>query len=88
MNARLLKNQSGQGLIEYIILITVICVGSVTVTRVLGKQINHKIAQVSDVLAGKKARDNSTDLVTRDQLKKKDLGNFFRGANSESKDKD
>ncbi|MEC9282260.1 MAG: hypothetical protein VX642_06080 [Bdellovibrionota bacterium] len=88
LSTKIKKDQSGQGLIEYIIIVSIVAIGSIATTRYLGKHINHKIAQITDVMQGKDARKNSTEDIGREHLVRKDLGSFFKGANSGKDSKD
>ena len=81
----MLKNNKGQSLIEYITLVAFIAVGSMGVLRHISKNLNHKLAQVSDVIQGKKARDNSKEKIDPILTSKKDLSNFFEQASSNNK---
>ena len=75
-----LKSNKGQGMIEYIIIVSIIAVSSMAVMRHIGKNMNNKLAQISDVLQGKKARESSTERINQIHTSKKDLSNFFKGA--------
>lgn len=77
-----LKSNSGQGLIEYIIIVSFIAVASMATMRHISKNMNNKFAQISDVLQGKEARKNSTESIDQVHTSKKDLSNFFKGASS------
>lgn len=78
-------NQRGQGLIEYIIIVSIVSVGCMAVMRYVSKHMNHKLAQISDVLQGKEARKNSKDKIEDNLLSKRDLNNFFKSTNSKEK---
>lgn len=47
---RLLRNQDGQGLTEYITLLLLIAIVSLGVTKTLGKEIKRNIQQAKDHL--------------------------------------
>lgn len=40
------KNQKGQSLLEYVILVALVAMVSVSATKLLGKQINSKIKDI------------------------------------------
>lgn len=82
---KVLKSQRGQGLIEYIIIVSLVAVASMASMRHLQKHLNIKLAQISDVLQGKKPRDNSKEKLKKVHTSKKDLSNFFEGAATEDK---
>lgn len=81
-----LKNKSGQGLIEYLIIVAIVAVGSMAVIKAVGGNINVQFANVAQALGGKESRKKDAHQVTETMYKKRDLGNFFEGAvNSRSK---
>lgn len=82
----ILTNQRGQAVMEYMIVASLIAIGAIGGLRFISKQMNHKMAQISDVLRGDEARENSSESMSRDDLRRKDLGNFFKGAASRSRD--
>lgn len=77
-----MKNNKGQGLIEYIIIVAIIAVGSMAVLRHVSGNLNNKLAQIADVLQGRDARANSTRKISSEITGKKDLSNFFKQAAS------
>lgn len=50
------KNQRGQGLIEYIILLGIISVSSIAIVSVVGKNIREQYARISNAIRGKKEK--------------------------------
>jgi len=77
---RVLKNCRGQGLIEYLIIVAIVAVGSIAVMRTVGANINVQFAKVSQALGGKSASGIEHHEVTKTMHSKKDLGSFFDGA--------
>lgn len=75
----MLKNKSGQSLIEYLLLVAIMAVASIGVIRVLSHTVNAKFAQVTDALNGR-TQKIQTETVTKDLYSKRDLGNFFETA--------
>lgn len=73
------QNQSGQGLIEYLIIVAIIAVGSLAVIRVLGESIASRFAKVAVAIQGKEQQvQNPT--IEESHYKKRDLSDFFDGA--------
>lgn len=74
-----MRNQRGQSLIEYLIIVSIIAVGSIAIMRSLGESVYVRFANVTNALQG---RDNNIqpDSVGSDQYQKKGLNDFFRGA--------
>ncbi|KYG62220.1 Flp family type IVb pilin [Bdellovibrio sp. HCB117] len=90
MNAnKVLKNKKGQGLIEYLIIVAIVAVGSMAVIKVVGANVGVRFANIANVLGGKAAGTNvQVQEVTESMTKKKDFSNFFDGAtNQQSKSK-
>lgn len=50
-----MKRNSGQGLIEYVILVALIAASAITVVRILGQNIREQYARISASLRGDKA---------------------------------
>lgn len=78
-------NNRGQGLIEYILLVALIAVGSISLLRVLNQSMNYQFAQISKALGAKTQDKLKTPEVKSTQLQKKDLGNFMSGVRNTSK---
>ena len=75
-----LRNRRGQGLIEYLILVTLLAVGSIAVVRVIGASTTLQFAKVAKALGAKTEGSLQQQTVTESMYKKKDLSNFFQGA--------
>lgn len=73
-----IRNQRGQGLIEYLIIVALMGVASIGIVRVLGSTVNNKFTQITKGLRGDQSKVRYERLD--DSLhKKKDLDNFFEG---------
>jgi hypothetical protein len=74
-----IKNQRGQTLIEYLILISIMAIGAFGVVRIVGKHTYVKYAEIANVLAGESSPkiDGGTDRVNDRQYRKKDFSNFM-----------
>ena len=75
-----LKNKKGQGLIEYLVLVCLIAVGSMAVVRVLGKNVRVQFANVSRSLGGGDAQALDTEDVKDSDYSKRDFSDFMTGA--------
>jgi len=88
-----LKNQRGQTLIEYLIIVALVGIGGLAIMRTVGQSVNVQFAYVVKSLGGK-VEGNLSDAttVTKAMYKRRDLRNFFQGSignksdNSESAD--
>jgi Flp pilus assembly pilin Flp len=75
----ILKNRSGQSLLEYLLLTALIAVGTMGIVRVMGHSISGKFAQITQVIQGKEA-NIKYEQVEESQYKKKDMKDFMNGA--------
>jgi pilus assembly protein Flp/PilA len=89
MNHRNLKfkklNQKGQTLIEYLIIVAILGVGSIFVMGVVGQQVNSRFARVVKSLGGTVENEAmAPSQLTRSQTSRKTLANFAKGARENS----
>lgn len=75
------KNQKGQGLVEYLILVALMAIASIAVLRVLNQTVNAKLASVTYALQGKR-KAVSVETIDESTHEKKDLSDFFNGVGS------
>ncbi len=76
----LFKNRKGQGLIEYLIIVAIVAVGSIAVMRVVGGNIHVQFANVAQALGGKESQKKEIYKVSDNMVKKRDFSNFFEGS--------
>lgn len=81
------KNQKGQGLLEYIILIALVGVASMGMVRLLQHSIKANFANVIFALQDDNRRKASAERVTEEDLRKADFGDFMNGAASKTKER-
>ncbi len=79
-NALILNNQKGQTLIEYLIIVALVGVGSVALMRSVGQNVNAQFAQVVHALGGEVEGNRKAATVSANAYKKKDLKNFVSGS--------
>jgi Flp pilus assembly pilin Flp len=78
-----LSNKKGQGLVEYMVIVALMAVASMGIMRVLSTTTSGKLAQITQSLQGGKASINvEFENVEKDDLRKKDMSDFFRGSRS------
>jgi len=75
-----LKNQKGQGLIEYVIIVAIVAVGAISLVRVLHQSINVQFASIAKALGARSSARLSAPEITSSMVQKKDLSNFMRGS--------
>ncbi|MFN7454945.1 MAG: Flp family type IVb pilin [Pseudobdellovibrionaceae bacterium] len=76
----MIKNQKGQSLVEYLILVALIAVGSIGLVRAIGQNLNVRYAKVVESLGGSVEGEKRADAVTESMYKKKDLRDFMNGS--------
>lgn len=74
------RNQRGQSLVEYLILVSIIGVGTMAISRSLSHQLNSRFAQVVSSLGGKVEGSVDNTTVTQETLRKKNMTDFFSNA--------
>lgn len=79
----ILKNQRGQGLVEYLVIVALMGVATIAIVRVMGQTVSARFATVTASLQGKQ-RSYSMDKVEDGYVQKKDLGDFFQGTSSQT----
>lgn len=72
------KKTSGQGLVEYLVLVCLIAVSSIAVVSVVGSNIKELYANVANSLQGK--QKISFTEIEKKMLKGRNLENFTEGA--------
>ena len=74
------KHQSGQGMIEYMILVALIAAGTIGVVKVVGQNVRKQYENINRALGAKKTEQLQLDNTNDNLLNKKDLSNFLDGA--------
>lgn len=80
-----LKNRKGQGMIEYIIIVSLVAVGSMALIQVLQQSLNYQFANVSKALGAKSEQKLKAPEITASMTQKKDMTDFMQGVESNSK---
>lgn len=73
-------NPRGQGMVEYMILVALIAAGSIGVIRVVGYNIGAQYENINRALGAKSTDALQIMNADQNQIKKKDLSDFLRGA--------
>jgi pilus assembly protein Flp/PilA len=72
-----LKNQRGQGLVEYLVIVALMGVATIAIVRTMGAVVSSRFASVAKALQGDRGSEKVP--VEESAYKKRDLGNFFDG---------
>ncbi|MEQ1666501.1 MAG: hypothetical protein ABL927_14130, partial [Bdellovibrionales bacterium] len=75
-----LNNESGQGLIEYLILTALLAVATMGVVRIMGESVAARFTDMTHAIQGGSSRKIQVDRVNERYYKKKDMGDFMQGA--------
>lgn len=79
-----LKNNKGQGLIEYMVIVALMAIATMGIMRVLSQTTSGKIAKITQALQGGKASVQvDFERVDKSDFRKKDMSDFFRGSRSQ-----
>lgn len=77
-----LKNQRGQSLIEYVILVALIGVASMGFVRILQKTVNVNIGRIVNSLQGDGKNKPSHEKISDEDYYKRGFNDFMNGAAS------
>lgn len=80
MNKKILKNRRGQGLIEYLVLVTLVAVGALGIVRVVGANVSVQFANVAKALGSGDGDQLQAEKIEANMYNKKDLSNFMKGS--------
>lgn len=83
MKNKLKWNNRGQGLIEYLIIVAIMAVATMSILRVMNQTVQAKFAKVTQSLQGNGAPVHVRyENVSEEHFKKRDMGDFFKGTQS------
>lgn len=77
---KLIKKSNGQSLIEYLILVALVAIGSIAVVRVVGQNIAKQYENINHALGAKNTERLSLSGAGKSAYSKKDLSSFLNGA--------
>lgn len=80
MKLSLLKNNKGQSLIEYLLLVALMAIGTIAVLRTLNKTVAVNFSNVTSALQGEGAKKVSHERVSEGDFKKRDMSSFMSGS--------
>ena len=81
----LVKNQKGQGLIEYLILVALIAVTTIGVIKVVGKNVATQYENINRAMGAKKSGQLEITNASDGALKQQDLSNFMDSSRTNGK---
>jgi len=74
-------NSKGQTLIEYLIIVAVIAIGSIFIVKSLGETVKVRFANITNALQGNH-QDLQPQIVNPEDYSKRGLNDFFKAAGS------
>ncbi len=80
-----LKNNKGQSLVEYLLLVALMAIGTISVLRTLNKTVEVNFANVASSLQGK-SKVATHDKINKTDFEKRDMGNFMSGTSNRKSD--
>ncbi len=78
----MLKNNKGQGLIEYLIIVALVGVATIGMVRILGNTIERQLASITNGLQGRPDKKVELEQINAADYQKKDLSDFLKGSAS------
>jgi Flp pilus assembly pilin Flp len=75
-----IQNQKGQGLIEYLIIVAIVAVGTLSIMRIVGQSVNIKFARIAEALGARSEGRIGETSINETSWRKKDMTNFFQNA--------
>lgn len=80
------KSESGQGLVEYLIIVALMAIASIGIMKIMGQNVQAQFAEITHALRGEKKRARGED-VNKNSYRQKDLSDFFEGATTNAGNK-
>ncbi len=80
----LIKNNHGQGLIEYLILVALIAVTTIGVIKIVGNNVATQYENINRAMGAQKSQKLTISNASDNSLKQKDLSNFMDSSRSSS----
>jgi Flp pilus assembly pilin Flp len=79
------SDEAGQGLVEYLLLTSLMAVAAMSVVRVMSHSVNAKFAQVTESIQGKDPGAVKFESVVSADYEKRDMSDFMTGATKSKK---
>lgn len=77
---KILKNQRGQGLIEYLLIVALVAIAGISIMKVVGQNVHAQFAKVAYAIQGKRSQSVDIDQIKDEHYKTRDMSDFFKGA--------
>ncbi len=73
-------NNKGQGMIEYMILVALIAVGTIGVVKVVGQNVGKQYENINRAMGAQTSQTLLLENTSESNLNRKDLTNFMQGS--------
>ncbi len=84
INHRKNRKQRGQGMVEYLIIVAIIAIASISIVKSTGEVIQSRFHSIAEALQSNEV-DNRVS-IQKNQYSGRDMGNFMKGASSKKTD--
>lgn len=78
------RNNRGQGMVEYLIIVCLVAVGTIGIIRVVGQNVSVQYSNIAKALGSGDDRQYKAGKIDDHMYKKKDLSDFLQGSISNS----
>lgn len=79
----IIKNKKGQSLIEYLIIVALVAVGTISIMRTMSAQVQTRYARIAESLGASSSSNSISNQQLSDSMyKKHDLKDFFNGSSN------
>lgn len=84
---KIISNNSGQGLIEYLVIVALVAVAAIGIVQTLQKTVNTQFTNVTNAIGGQNMKKKSIGIneVGAAEYKKRGLNDFMKRANQRGK---
>jgi pilus assembly protein Flp/PilA len=79
-NLTLLKNRTGQGLVEYLIIVSIVAVGAIGIVKVISQNMRFHFTQVAESLGSHAPERPQKGEIRKTHFESKDFSNFWEGS--------
>lgn len=74
------EKKTGQGLVEYLVLVALVAVASIAIVRVVGTNLQEQYARISHAIRGSKASEVPLTAPGKDTYRRRSLKDFAEDA--------
>lgn len=74
------RNQNGQGLVEYLIIVSLIAVGAIGIVKVISQNMRFHFTQVAESLGSRSPERPQKGEIRKTHFESKDFNNFWEGS--------